>query len=322
MNNFIQPLFIVLALLAAGTMGFAIQRGATCSVAAMDEIIHHRDTRRLAAMLEAAVWVAVGLGLAQHLHLLNALPGGYGVTIWTFIGAVILGLGAYINGACVIGAVARIGSGQWVYLLTPVGFFLGCISMNAIFGMPTQIATPSANAMALAASLALWPLAVLLIWRICNLFRRKNKSKFSFKNPSWSPHVATILIGFSFLLTLVFSGKWAYTEVLAELAHGMSQNLTVRILLAVALFIGAVVGGKVSGQFCWTNPSIKLVVRCLAGSMMMAWGSMLIPGSNDGLILVGMPLLWPYAWIAFLTMCLSIGIAQLASRQWMARKIN
>lgn len=41
----------------------------------------------------------------------------------------------------------------------------------------------------------------------------------------------------------------------------------------------------------------------------MGWGSLLIPGANDGLILVGMPLLWPYAWLAFFTMCVTIGAA-------------
>ena len=46
----------------------------------------------------------------------------------------------------------------------------------------------------------------------------------------------------------------------------------------------------------------------------MGWGSLLIPGGNDGLILVGMPLLWPYAWVAFLTMCVSIGAALLAQQ--------
>ena len=41
----------------------------------------------------------------------------------------------------------------------------------------------------------------------------------------------------------------------------------------------------------------------------MGWGSLLIPGSNDGLILIGIPLLRPYAWVAFLAMCVTIGIA-------------
>jgi len=41
----------------------------------------------------------------------------------------------------------------------------------------------------------------------------------------------------------------------------------------------------------------------------MGWGSLLIPGGNDGLILVGMPLLWPYAWVAFAAMCATIAAA-------------
>ena len=46
----------------------------------------------------------------------------------------------------------------------------------------------------------------------------------------------------------------------------------------------------------------------------MAFGSLLIPGGNDGLILVGMPLLWPYAWAAFATMCLTIAAAMYLHR--------
>ena len=46
----------------------------------------------------------------------------------------------------------------------------------------------------------------------------------------------------------------------------------------------------------------------------MGWGSLLIPGSNDGLILIGMPLLWPYAWVAFAVMCLTIAAALRALR--------
>jgi len=30
----------------------------------------------------------------------------------------------------------------------------------------------------------------------------------------------------------------------------------------------------------------------------MGIGATLIPGGTDGLVLVGMPMLWPYAWLA------------------------
>jgi toxin CptA len=49
----------------------------------------------------------------------------------------------------------------------------------------------------------------------------------------------------------------------------------------------------------------------------MAWGSLLIPGSNDGLILIGIPLLRPYAWLAFATMCVTVAAALWLRRVWM-----
>jgi len=37
-------------------------------------------------------------------------------------------------------------------------------------------------------------------------------------------------------------------------------------------------------------------------------GSALIPGGNDGLIFLGMPLLWPFAWWAMASMVLTIAL--------------
>jgi len=50
--------------------------------------------------------------------------------------------------------------------------------------------------------------------------------------------------------------------------------------------------------------------------VLMGWGSLLLPGGNDGLILVGMPLGWPYAWLAIATMCATIAVAQLAGHRF------
>jgi toxin CptA len=131
----------------------------------------------------------------------------------------------------------------------------------------------------------------------------------------WSPHAATTVIGITFLVMLLLAGAWAYTDVLTELARGMAGNLLARSLLLLALLAGAALGGWSAGRFA----SRRLIdpaswARCFAGGVLMGWGSLLIPGGNDGLILVGMPLLWPYAWIAFASMCAAIAAAQLAQR--------
>jgi toxin CptA len=113
---------------------------------------------------------------------------------------------------------------------------------------------------------------------------------------------------------LLLVGAWAYTDVLADLARGMAGNLVARTALLLALFLGAFIGGYTAGHFGGTPVTLAQLAKCLVGGVLMGWGSLLIPGGNDGLILVGMPLLWPYAWVAFLTMCVTIGAAQLATK--------
>ncbi len=64
----------------------------------------------------------------------------------------------------------------------------------------------------------------------------------------WAPHAATIVIGVTFVITLLVAGRWAYTDVLADLALGMAKGLGVGSLLLVALFVGALVGGWSAGR--------------------------------------------------------------------------
>jgi len=46
----------------------------------------------------------------------------------------------------------------------------------------------------------------------------------------------------------------------------------------------------------------------------MGAGGLLVPGTNDGLIMVGLPLLQPHAWIAVTTMTLTIAALILLAR--------
>ena len=310
------------AALCAATMGFAIQRGGTCTVAAMDEIVRSGRATRFLALLEAAVWVAGGLAVAATLHLLGTMPSAFAITRWTLLGGALLGIGALVNGACVFGAIARFGSGDWVYLLTPLGFYLGCLSAGPVFAAmaaPLPVGSPVLQAPAWAAL----GFAGFVAWRLLAALRRAGRARHararsrlvarSLASHIWAPHAATTVIGIAFLFLLLLVGSWAYTDVLAEAARGMAGNLPARGALLVALFAGAVFGGWTAGLFRHTRVRLGGAARCLAGGMLMGWGSLLIPGSNDGLILLGLPLLLPYAYMAFATMCATIGLALLAS---------
>ena len=172
--------FFVAALCAA-VMGYAIQHGATCTVAAVEQILGQGSARRLISLLEAAMWVAGGLVLAQALQ--------------------------------------------------------------------------------------------------------------------------------AFVVMLLAVGAWTYTDALAELATGMSRSGVARLLLFGALIVGALLGGRSVRRTRAVPIGTLPLLRCFAGGLLMAWGSLLLPGGNDGLVLVGMPLLMPYAWLAFATMCVTIAIA-------------
>ena len=135
----------------------------------------------------------------------------------------------------------------------------------------------------------------------------------AFAQRIWAPHAATTVIGITFAFMLLSAGVWAYTDVLALLARGMTDNLLLGTLLLATLLLGALLGGFTAGRWSPAAPRVRDVLRSLAGSALMGWGSLLIPGSNDGLILVGMPMLWSYAWVAFGTMCVTIAVAQCTS---------
>ncbi len=315
-----MTLSLLIAALAAGAMGFAIQRGGTCTVAAVDELLSHRRAQRLMAMLEASLWVGGGLALAQLLHIAGSMPTGSAIDRWTIIGGVLLGLGAWVNGACVFGAIARLGSGEWAYLLTPLGFYVGCASVMPLFARPGEAAQAPTSPLLMAAAV-LGPLFVVYSsWRIFPTLRQLRTADRIrlLRTKVWAPHAATIVIGLTFVITLLLAGRWAYTDALADLARGMANSLGVGSLLLVALFVGALAGGWTAGRWRSVPVTAAQLFRCFAGGALMGWGSLLIPGSNDGLILIGIPLLYPYAWLAFATMCLTIAAALAAQRAWLA----
>ena len=126
------------------------------------------------------------------------------------------------------------------------------------------------------------------------------------------------------MLLFVPNGAWTYTDTLADLAQGHVNATASRGLLFGALLLGvmsawitrAMRGEPVSG----TRVTPSLLLRCLCGGALMGWASLMIPGGNHSLVLVAMPLLRPYAWVAFAAMCIAIGAVSLWRRLLHARR--
>lgn len=314
----------LLAGTAALAMGFAIQRGGTCTVAAVDEWLSQRRLRRAAALLEASLWVAGGLALARWLGWDQDLSPDHAAGAGTVIGGALLGLGAWLNGACAFGTLARLGCGQWAYAATPPAYLVGCLVATMLLPRaPGPLQAPEAIVLRAAGVAGPLFLAYALLRVGPALLRLRGPGgPAALKRTVWAPHAATIVIGVTFVVTLLSAGRWAYTDVLADLAdrmRGGTLDLGLPALLLVLLLGGALLGGYSAGLWRPTPPSLRRVASCLAGGALMGCGSLLIPGSNDGLILIGLPLLLPHAALALAAMVIAITAALSAQRWWSTR---
>lgn len=309
--------FFVAALLA-GIMGFAVQRGATCAVAAVEQLVVEGSWQRFLSILEASLWVLVGLFFTHAIGLSMTFPPGYRSDAFTIAGGALLGLGAFANRGCVFGSIARLGYGEWDYVARPIGFFAGCVLAHAL------AADHSADSLAFVVreSRVSALIAVLLIfgpgWRIVLAFMKREEHHAAslrahlhhvITRRVWEPGAATVVIGIAFVGLFLLVGAWAYTDVLVELARGTRMSVLARIVLLVALLLGAFLGGWSAGLFRHIAFQPLGLLRCFSGGILMGLGGGLIPGGNDGLLLIGMPLLWPYAWTAFAAMVVAIVIA-------------
>ena len=296
----------------AAVMGFAIQYGATCTVAAVDEVLNQRTANRLTALIEAALWVGTGVALNRAFVAPQTMVTGYAVGLATVLGGVLLGLGAFINRACVFGAIGKLGCGNWAYLFTPAGYFLGRLVTTHWIALPQPQRVTDAPLLLRLPQPMIAVLALLLGVRMVHLMAVSLVPRWRAEHHR--PHTATLMIGVTFLILLLSAGPWTYMDVLTDLARtGAAPRAGFQLWLLAMLIAGAVGGGWATGRLQPQPLVWPHAARCLTGGFVMALGSQLIPGQNDGLILVGMPLVWPYAWVAFLAMCVTI-----AGAQWLA----
>ncbi len=304
------------AVILAGLMGFAIQRGGTCMVAAVEQVVTKRRYLRIRALAEAVLWAMALIALAMLAGQELAVPTVYTFGIPVFAGGVLLGLGAFVNGACLFGTVARLGSGNVNYLLTPAGYYLGVVLFTqAELTNPTNLR----NASATIGGWILWATILVFlgysIWRIYRSWpERFHASQF------WNEHYATVLVGVSSVLLILIAGSWSYSEALAGLARQELSLVPLSGVLFAALFAGSIASGWKS--VVYTGPSLRAGLGRFAGGSLMGIGGALVPGGNDFLVLVGLPTFDGYAFTAIATMIATIWACLLAKTVLFSRVVK
>lgn len=300
------PLLISLALVFV--MGVAIQRGNTCTVVAIDDVVHRRSWDRLLAIVYTWFWVAGGLTLLSLATSRHPTATVVPVTLWSVAGGVLLGIGAVINGACTTGTIARIGSGEYAFGLTLAGFYVGCLIAPHTFG---RQATTHPGAAAATTSLdhpviTLLGLAAVVAITLRRLVLGPHESFREFLRHAWDPRTATLIIAVLFVAVLQLFGPWAYTDLLGDLSRGARDEAGPRLALLIALLSGAIVAGRSLKGTRLIGPLAPRAVRCFAGGTIMGAGFAVAPGAFDGLTLYGQPLLLLFAWVVMAASYVSI----------------
>lgn len=308
----LAPHLILFGTVCTFVMGYAIQRGSTCLVAAIEELLDLRRGSRLIAIAEAAIWVAGGIVITRL--------AGFAVTVsqpsttagWAIAGGALFGAGACVNGACAFGTVARLGSGQWAYVFTPIGILAGDIAFNHLHRMMAAGMLGASSAL-IAHGWLLAPIIGLVAWRVLGVGGAL-AGRPLVARPS-TAHLATIVIALTFLAMFLTVGPWAYTDVLADIARSGGGIRDGRWILIAGLFGGAVFAGWQGGRLRLQALNARTALRCLVGGVLMGWGAALVPGGNDALLLIGVPLLRSYAWIAAAAMSAAILVILAISRR-------
>lgn len=289
---------LLAALALVFVMGMAVQRGNTCTVVAFDDLLHRRSPERLLAIVYCWLWVAGGLTLLKLTTGFTLGAQLFPITIWSVIGGLTLGIGAVVNGACTVGTVARIGSGEYAYGLTLVGFFLGCVLAPPVFG---RTATSHTGSAATTTSVdypvpALFGLAVVVALTVRRLAAHERESFRDFLHKAWDPRTALMIVAVLFVVVVHVYGAWAYTDLLGDVAKGADKQIGERFAIFAALLAGAIVGGRTLRGTRLIGPLGPRVIRCALGGTLMGIGFSLAPGAFDGMTLLGQPLLLPFAW--------------------------
>ncbi|QOF74556.1 YeeE/YedE family protein (plasmid) [Aminobacter sp. SR38] len=282
---------IVLSLLLlslAFSLGFALNRGSTCAVIAITELIQERKPARFVAFFECTLWGALTYSVWQLMP-----QAHWSGLVYAATGGVIFGIGAFVNGACAFGSVGHLGNGD-----TQFGFtFLGIYAVSIVASLANLLPAVATSSMSLqvAAPVSLSMLIGFAVLRF--VIQRNNVTAFL------KMTCAMLAIGVAYATIVLLKPGWSIA-----LSHAQSLPLA-SIAITAAMFAGSI-GSRWSerGENSIKWPSLRGALRRLVGGTLMGSGAVLIPGGNDTLLLVGLPIGAQEAALAYLLFAISVAV--------------
>jgi hypothetical protein len=214
------------------------------------------------------------------------------------LGGALFGFGAWVNGRCAFGTIARLGSGDLARLGTLGGFLLGAWAM--LRGGMAPARAPVASPIEGVAPAVLVLVALGLAAALGFAVRRMTPPEG--RPGEWSPLRAMTLIGVVNGALLLLAQRWPYTNLLLDIAGAGPMDAPRRTVMSLIFIGGAIAGAVASRSFALSVGTPFHWLRAIGGGALMGFGATLVPGGNDTMLLVGLPLLLPNLILAYLAM--------------------
>jgi len=310
----VSPNFL-LAVSCALLMGYSVAQGSTCAVTAGKALLFQKQPQLFIGFAVAAgaaglVCLPLAWAFGSRVHLAGGVPLGAAV----FGGAVVAGIGALINDACLFGSLTRISQGELRFALLPFGLAAGFFGADRLgIGRTTRmfvnpLAAPSVLSLAVVVGFA-----VLLIFGYVGL-RRLEPSPAP---GGWPLRRAMLVLGFSGALLLMVQPEPTYADAVRRVViHTRPSMMGVALgfIVAAAMIAGAIAAGLRSHRFRVHVPTVRGLVRSVLGGAAMAFGATLVPGGNDSLLLWSAPAATLSGLVAYAVMSATIVGAMLVGR--------
>ena len=179
-------------------LGFALNHGSICTVIATRELVAEKRPARFIALVECAAWAALVYAI---LETSPTMQRGWSPLAYLVPAAIVLGIGTYVNGACVFGSVGHFGNGDIDF-----GFsFLGIFAVSYVAALLGLLPDQPPISAYLPLGLLLLAIALLAI-----LGLRLSLSLSSESNV-WRLTLSMAAIGITFTILAIFAPGFSIT---------------------------------------------------------------------------------------------------------------
>jgi hypothetical protein len=274
----------------AFVLGFAINRGSICTVIATRELVSERRPARSIALVECAVWAALVYAI---LDTSATMQPGWSPLADLVPGALLFGVGTYVNGACVFGSVGHFGNGE-------IGFGFTFLAIAAVSAIEPLLALrpdlpPSSAPVPVGAALLALALLALLALRL----RVSRGSEPDFGRLT----LAMGAVGITFTVLAVLAPRISITTSIGSIVSIPVAGA----VTSVCLFGGSLVSARLGRRrIALRWPTMKGIGRRTLGGLLMGAGALLIPGGNDTLLMIGFPMAAWQAVLAYVLLAASL----------------